>query len=257
MAIGAHQTWFHLLPGAKNIEHAVAHALGNQVLSGEPVHAVPHLFMSVFVFFLIIILAVRFKSRVSASPDGGVVPERGFNARSFVETINGAALSLMKPVMGEEAARDFLPLIGSLAFFIFFANILGLVPGFLPATDALSTTAALATVVFLATHWYGIKKNGMEHIKHMMGPVIWLAPLMFVIEVISHLARPLSLSLRLMGNMMGDHMVLVLFLGLIPFLVPIPILVLGIIVCTVQTLVFCLLSVVYIGMAIEDLHAHH
>jgi F-type H+-transporting ATPase subunit a len=84
-----------------------------------------------------------------------------------------------------------------------------------------------------------------------------LAPLILVIELISHCVRPISLALRLFGNMVGDHMVLGIFLGLVPWIVPIPIMVLGTIVCVVQTLVFCLLSVVYISLAIEDLsHAH-
>ena len=91
----------------------------------------------------------------------------------------------------------------------------------------------------------------------MMGPMLFLAPLVFPIELISHLARPLSLTLRLFGNMVGDHTVLTIFLGFGILLVPLPVMFLGTIVCVVQTLVFCLLSVVYISMAIEDLHEHH
>lgn len=115
----------------------------------------------------------------------------------------------------------------------------------------------MALLVFFATHIYGIKEHGMAHIKHMAGPVLVLAPLIFVIELISHLARPLSLSLRLAGNMIGDHKALAIFLGLVPIAVPIPILALGMIVCIVQTLVFCLLSAVYVGMAIEHAEEGH
>ena len=97
----------------------------------------------------------------------------------------------------------------------------------------------------------------MGHFKHMAGPVLALAPLIFVIEVIGHLARPASLSLRLAGNMIGDHMALSNFLGLTYLVVPIAILGLGVIVCLVQTLVFCLLSTVYIGLAIEPQDHHH
>ena len=110
---------------------------------------------------------------------------------------------------------------------------------------------------FLAYNYWGIRQHGLvAHLKHFAGPILWLAPLMIPIEIISHLARPLSLSLRLMGNMVGDHSVLVIFLGLVPLLVPVPIMVLGTIVCIVQALVFCLLSVVYIGLAIEH-HDEH
>ena len=118
----------------------------------------------------------------------------------------------------------------------------------------------MAGLVFLATHYYGLREQGFGHIKHMFGPVAWLAPLIFVIELISHLARPVSLSVRLAGNMIGDHKALSIFLGLVPFLIPVPIMALGLIVCLVQTLVFCLLSTVYIGLAIEhhpeEEHAH-
>ena len=110
-------------------------------------------------------------------------------------------------------------------------------------------------MVFFATHIYGFKENGMEHIKHMMGPVWWLAPLIFVIEFISHLARPLSLALRLAGNMIGDHKAVSIFMGLTYLVIPALLLGLGVIVCLVQTMVFCLLSAVYIGMAIEH-HDH-
>ncbi len=252
--MGEHDTWFHLLPGAKNLEHTLAGLAGKGWVFGEELHGTPHIFMSVFVFAIVVFLALRYRAAVASAGDDGIVPERRFNARMLVETIAGATLGMMSGVMGEKAAKRFLPLIGTLAFFIFFCNIMALIPGFLPATDTLTTTMACAAIIFVATHVYGLQANGFGHIKHLMGPVWWLAPLMFVIEVVSHLARPLSLALRLMGNMVGDHKVLGLFLTLVPLLVPLPIMVLGIIVCTVQTLVFCLLSVVYIGMAIETHH---
>src|SRR5262249_44802056 len=113
----------------------------------------------------------------------------------------------------------------------------------------------------VTTHIYGLKENGINHIKHLFGPIPWLAPLMFPIELISHMARPLSLGIRLMANMMADHLVLTIFLGLLPgalalFIpIPLPMYLLGTIVVVVQTLVFCLLSTVYISMAIE--HTEH
>ncbi|MCA9525071.1 MAG: F0F1 ATP synthase subunit A, partial [Myxococcales bacterium] len=254
--MGEHETWFHLIPGVREAEHSLRHALGEKSLFfGNDLHGLPHVIMGIFAAFLCVVLALRYRAHVQKAGDGGLIPERRFNARSVVETICEACLGMMTGVMGPKAARQFLPLIGSLAFFILISNLLGLVPGFLPATDATSTNVGMALVVFGATHYYGIKVNGMAHIKHLFGPVWWLAPLMFLIEVVSHLARPLSLTLRLAGNMIGDHKVLSLFLGLIPLIVPMPIMVLGIIVCVVQALVFCLLSVVYIGLAIEE-HEH-
>jgi F-type H+-transporting ATPase subunit a len=254
--MGPHDTWFHLIPGVRDAEHSIAHALGKGVL-GHEVHTLGHVIMALFVFALLTYLALRYKSAITAAGDEGVVPSNKLDARGLMEVILDATLSMMTPIMGDKAAKKFLPMIGTLAFFILFSNLMGLVPGFLPSTDTLSTTAAAALIVFVATHVYGLKVNGIEHIKHLMGPVWWLAPLMFPIEIISHLARPLSLSLRLMGNMVGDHKVLGIFLTLVsvPLFIPMPIMMLGIIVCVVQTLVFCLLSIVYIGMAIEE-HAH-
>jgi F-type H+-transporting ATPase subunit a len=142
--------------------------------------------------------------------------------------------------------------------------LIGLLPGFSPATDNFNTTLALGVIIFVTTHIYGLKENGWKHVKHFFGPIWWLAPLMVVIETISHLVRPLSLGIRLMANMMADHMVLTIFLGLLPTAylmrlwlpIPLPMYLLGTIVVLVQTLVFCLLSTIYIAMAIEQ-HEEH
>lgn len=189
-----------------------------------------------------------------------LVPEAKLTPRTFVELFTGTTLSMMSDIMGPKAARHFLPLIGTCAFFILFSNFLGLIPGLTPPTDSLSTTLALAAVIFFATHIYGLKENGFGHIKHLFGPIIkWYALplmlLMFLVEVISHFARPMSLSLRLMANMTADHAVLGVFTGLAPFVVPVPILLLGTLVVVVQTLVFCILSTVYVGLAIQ--HEEH
>ena len=250
-----HETWFHFIPGVRQLDVAISESLGHGILGSTAQHS-PHVIMGIAVVVFITILAILYRTQRDASPDGGAVPDEKLSARNFVELLCEQAYGLCEGAMGASAARYFFPLIGTLAFFIFFSNIAGLFPGLLPATDSLSTTLPAALIVFFATHIYGFKKNGIEHFKHMGGPMPFLAPLIFPIEVISHIARPMSLALRLFGNMVGDHMVLAIFLGLAPLVVPVPALMLGTIVCIVQTLVFCLLSVVYIGMAIEDLHAH-
>ena len=127
----------------------------------------------------------------------------------------------------------------------------------------MNTTLALGAVIFVTTHVYGVKENGLAYFKHFLGPIVkWYAlPLMLLmlgIEVISHIARPISLAIRLMANMAADHMVVSIFLTLVPgvpFLVPVPVMLLGTIVVIVQTLVFCLLSTVYIALAIA--HEEH
>jgi F-type H+-transporting ATPase subunit a len=109
--------------------------------------------------------------------------------------------------------------------------------------------------VFLLTHIYGVKEHGLSYFKHFLGPTPALAPLILPIELISHFARPLSLSVRLLGNMMADHKVVMSFFALVPILVPLPFMLLGLLVCFIQALVFCTLAMVYIGMAIE--HEEH
>ncbi|MGC6416585.1 MAG: F0F1 ATP synthase subunit A [Bradymonadia bacterium] len=255
----------HIIPGEhghtwmslpfNGLEKQLAEAAGDSFLFGQKVTDVHHVSVGIVVFFILVFAAMRFSGALKKDASGGVIPESRFNLRSVFESILDYVLATMTGIMGEKAARYFLPFIGTFAFFILISNLIGLVPGFLPPTDSFNTTVPCAMLVFFATHIYGLKENGMEHIKHMMGPVWWLAPLIFVIEFIGHLARPVSLSLRLAGNMIGDHKAVSIFLMLVPLGVPVALLGLGFIVCLVQTLVFCLLSVVYIGMAIEH-HDH-
>lgn len=222
---------------------------------------VQHVAWGWFVLGLLTIFAVIAGSAVR-DVQAALVPEDRFSIRTFVELFAGAVYKMMSDVMGKEAARYFLPLIGACAFFIFFSNAIGMVPGVIPPTESLKTTVVCALIIFFATHIYGLQRNGMAHVKHLFGP--WLGPigiplniLMFLIEIVGHLARPISLSLRLMANIFADHLVLAIFASLLPWFIPLPVLpmLLGTMVIVVQTLVFCLLSTVYIGMAIEN-HDH-
>jgi F-type H+-transporting ATPase subunit a len=221
---------------------------------------VQHVYAALFVLGLIALISIITDTSIRDA-QGELVPPNKLTIRNFVELMVGTCLSMMSDIMGPKAARQFLPLIGTCAFFVLFSNALGLVPGFLPPTQNFNTTLACGLVVFVATHVYGLKTNGWHHIKHFFGPMIgwkWLLLmlLMFVIEVISHIARPISLGIRLMANMMADHLVLTIFLGLVPFLVPLPMYMLGALVVVVQALVFCLLATVYIGLAIEEAETH-
>ena len=162
---------------------------------------------------------------------------------------------LMEGVMGEKEARRYLPFIGTLFLFILFSNLLALIPGFLPPTDTLKTNLGLAILVFLATHVLGVKEHGPKYFKHFLGPFLPLFFLMLPIEIISHIARPVSLAMRLLGNISADHAVVIAFFGVIPLLVPVPFLVMGVFVSVVQAVVFSLLATVYIGGAIA--HEEH
>ena len=115
--------------------------------------------------------------------------------------------------------------------------------------------ASLALTVFVMTHVYGVKEHGLAYFKHFLGPVWWLAWLMLPIELISHIARPVSLSMRLMGNIVGDHKLVLVFFGIFPLLLPLPFMVMGVLVCVVQAVVFSLLTTVYISQAVA--HEEH
>ena len=258
-----HAHWLEMIPGFRAVDQQFAEAL-QFFHVGEAGHggtlSAYQVFMALLVFTgITVALGKAGLNRLSA--EERIVPEAKLSIRTFFELIVEGVLGMMRDIIGPTADR-FLPLIGTLAVFIFLSNCMALIPGMQPPTANLNTTLALAIPVFLATHVYGVKEHGIAYFKHFLGPIIkWYAlplmAIMVVIEIISHLARPLSLSLRLLGNIFGDHTVFAVFMGLvsIPLIYPIPIVVLGLIVCIVQTLVFCLLSMVYIGLAVA--HEDH
>ncbi|MDY6842748.1 MAG: F0F1 ATP synthase subunit A [Thermodesulfobacteriota bacterium] len=160
---------------------------------------------------------------------------------------------LMADTIGEER-RKFVPLVGTLALFILSSNLLGLVPGFLSPTSSLNTTVACAFTVFFYYNYIGIKTHGFKYLKKFIGPNIYIAPIMFPIEVISHLSRPLSLSVRLFGNIMGEDLILVILFSLVPYLVPLPMMFMAIFTSVIQTFIFTLLTIMYIAGALEEEH---
>lgn len=174
-------------------------------------------------------------------------------AQNFMEVVIDGIENMVTETMGEHG-RPYFPLIATLALFILVSNLIGLIPGFFPPTANVNTTAACAIVVFLATHIVGVKQHGFSYLKHFMGPIWWLAPLMFFIEIIGHLSRPVSLTLRLFGNMNGHELVLMIFFALAPFLVPLPMMLMGVLVSFIQAFVFMLLAMIYIQGSLEEAH---
>jgi len=168
--------------------------------------------------------------------------------------IIGGLENFMVEITGPEG-RAFFPFIATIFLYIFVCNLIGLVPGFFSPTASLNTTLSMALCTFVLTHAIGIKFHGVKYIKHFLGPIWALAPLMFVIEGIGHLARIMSLSVRLFGNIFGKEKILGILFGLAGlYLVPLPILFLGILVSFIQAVVFMLLAIVYFTGAME--HAH-
>jgi F-type H+-transporting ATPase subunit a len=194
-------------------------------------------------------LAARFSLKKTA-PTG---------VQNLLETIVGGLENFIVDIMGPEG-RHYLSLIGTLFLFILVCNLEGLIPGFDSPTANINTTLALALVTFTATHYIGIKRHGIAYVKHFMGPMWALAPLMLPIELISHFARVMSLTFRLFGNMVAKHKLLLVLALLAPYIAPVPILGLGLLVSFVQALVFALLTMLYLSGSVEAAHLggdHH
>ncbi len=224
---------------------------------------------------ILLVVAVVSTRRLQMVPRG---------SQNFMEVVLEQFVNELDETIGH-GGRRYLPLIATLGLFILTSNLMGLVPGLIAPTANLNTTAACALIVFFTYHWIGVRKQGrVPYLKHFAGPVpTALKPLMFVIEIISHCARPLSLSLRLFGNMMAGHILLAIFffmMGLdgmlgwalsgslggiligapaaailvvfvIGFLLPLKILV-----AVIQTFIFCKLAMLYIAAAVEETEHH-
>lgn len=212
---------------------------------GHFANAYPHVIYSWFVMIILIILGAVAAKGISMIPT---------KSQNVFEILISGIEEFMVDITGEEG-RWLFPISATIFIYIVVCNLIGLVPGFLPPTASVNTTLSCAIPVVIFTHVIGVKYHGVKYIKHFMGPVWWLAPLIFVIEIIGHAARILSLSIRLFGNMMGHELVLgILFFLAGLFLAPLPIMALGIFVAVVQAFVFFLLSIMYFTGAME--HAH-
>lgn len=172
------------------------------------------------------------------------------NFQQMMEFVVGGLKGLLEDVVGHGAANKYLYMIAAFTVFIFLSNIMGLFFFLQPPTGNLNTTVAVAIVSFLYFNYQGIKSQGLLHyLKHFAGPVVLLAPLMFPIEMIGNFARMLSLSMRLFGNIMGEHTATGIFSGMLPVVVPWPMMALGIFGAVLQTFVFIMLTMVYLGGA--------
>lgn len=227
---------------------ALAAAVPSFGLDSVPEHTVT----SIFVALLLVVLALTVRQQL-ARPEDAVVPgERAtiaLVAQYFVEGIS----SIAEGVIGHGSAR-YVPWLGGFFLFILVANLLGLVPGFIPPTGDTNVTFALGTVAFLLYNYYGIREHGVRYVKQFLGPVAWLVVIMLPIELISHLFRPFSLGVRLGANMFADHQVIEKFTELVPLLLPVPFYALGAFVCVVQAFVFTLLTAIYISLAVSHEH---
>jgi F-type H+-transporting ATPase subunit a len=199
--------------------------------------------MSILVVVIIALVVIPISRRLSVESPGKL--------QSVLEVLITGLRDLIEDVVGHGSGSRFLPIICSLAFFIFVGNIFGIFYFVQPPTADPSTTFALSITAFVFYNVVGIKDNGvLKYMKHFLGPVIFLAPLMFVIELISHAARILSLAIRLFGNIFGEHSASAIFFSMFPFLLPWPMMVLGIFGSLLQAFIFIMLTMAYLNGAV-------
>ncbi len=208
---------------------------------------------SFLTLLLTIIVGLLYKGSVNLSAD--VVPSGRFDIRGMVETVLEFIHDLAVNIIGPERCAPFLSTLFGIFLFIFVSNMTGLVPGFTPATESFSTNLMLGLFVFIVFNVAGVKEHGLiGYFKLFAGPLLILAPLIFGIEIIGLLVRPVSLALRLYGNIFGDHLVLSVFTSLTKIVLPSMLLFFGLLVACLQSFVFTLLSGIYISMAISHDH---
>jgi len=226
-----HFSWFHTIPGLEKYAD--------------------HVMTAAFCTFLIAVMSIVAKS-VAGTPEQALIPDSRLTLRSFFEVVVESLDGFVDSVI--HGGDIYVGIVATMFIYIFINNVFGLFPGISPATENLNTTLAVGIFSFLLYNAEGLKEHGFGYLKHFLGPLPWLIPLILPIEIVSHLVRPLSLGLRLFGNMTGDHTVLSIFLNLVPIGVPIIFYGLGLFVCFVQAFVFSLLSMVYLSMATAHDH---
>jgi F-type H+-transporting ATPase subunit a len=229
----------------EHVFNLIARLLGIQVAAGH--QAVP----DQIVMILIVALGLTFfawwlRGKLSVDNPTGI--------QHLIEVAFQAIQNLMREVIGTESVR-FTPIIGTLAIYILLGNLLGFFPGFMSPTSNLNVTAACALCVFLYYNFHGFRKHGfLGYMKHFAGPVIYIAPFLFLIEVVSHLARPVSLSIRLFGNILAEELIIGSLNNLFPFFISAIVMFLSLLLSTIQAFIFILLTMVYLSGAVEESH---
>ena len=250
-------TWYNLMP------ESLQHLIGD------------HTFFAVIAAVLVVWIALQARTALVKAQDP-VVPAAELGSRNIAELIVQLVVSQSDQIIGKQG-RKYVPFFGTFFFFILLSNLLGLLPGFAPPTGNLNTTVGLALCSFIGYNVIGVREQGMSYFTHFVGPMTSLpgssvgsklayVPLLliwvmffFILEAFSHGFRPVSLSLRLFGNMMGDHEVIGAFIGLTKLVIPVAFYALGTLVCLIQAFVFTLLSMIYVALAIsghDEEHGH-
>jgi F-type H+-transporting ATPase subunit a len=229
--------------------HAIGEAMGYHFTGHEVIPN--YLVMVMLILVVMTALSLFVRSRLSVENPGKL--------QIVMEDLLRAVVGLLEEWIGPKGAR-FLPLIGTLGVFILLGNYMGLVPGLMAPTSSINVTLGCALTIWVYYHFQGIKEQGIgPYLKHFAAPPgapLFIAPIMLPIEIISHLSRVLSLSLRLFGNIFGEELVIIILFSIIPFLVPLPMMFLGLITGGLQAFIFVLLSIIYLQGAVAVEHAH-
>jgi F-type H+-transporting ATPase subunit a len=225
----------------------LAAALGLLGLEVDPLHAVPDFLVMVLIVAAFVPVLLRLLARKPA-----LVPTR---RQTVAEMIVQMFEGLIVEAIGPEGRR-YVPVIGTVGIFIFFCNMLGLVPGLMSPTSKLNVTVGCALVVFFYYHAQGVKTQGLKYFKHFTGEIPAMAPLMLPIEIISHFSRPVSLSMRLFCNIFAEELLIVIMASIFPLLLPLPFMALSIFTSLIQAYVFVLLSCIYIAGAVAHEEEH-
>ena len=226
-------TWVSVIPG----------------LSALPGHAATSLLVTGA-----LILFAYLANRQLATASDAAIPDDSLTLRNLAELLVEGVTGMAEGVLGHQGRR-YVHLYGSFFIFLLCANLVGLVPGFAPPTSNFNVTFALGVTSFVAYNVYGFREQGVDYLKHFVGPVWWLFWLMIPLELIDNLVRPFSLALRLFGNLTGDHVVLEIFTNLTKVGIPVVFYALGAFVSLIQAFVFTLLSLVYVSLAVG--HGDH
>lgn len=220
---------------------------------------------ALFAGFLLVVAGVMVRRRVSGA-DGGVLPDEGITIRNLLEVLVEWLAGMARDRMGPDW-RKYFPIVGTMFFFILLSNLLGLVPGLAGATSDVNTTVAWAIIAWVLYTAVGIAKHKHNYLVKFLGPSFFereiggrtvhfrlLAPVFFVLEVPLDLARIGTLAIRLLANMFADHTVVAVWLSLIPIGVPAVFMGLGLVIAFLQAFIFSLLTMIYIGLALDEPH---
>lgn len=227
----------------------------------EQALGIPPVLQATMLSVLLLVGAAVVIRRQLAQAGGGTIPDEGLTLRNAFEIVVEGLADLARGTLGEEW-RKWFPLVGTIFFFILVSNLMGLAPGLDGATSSINTTLAWALISVLVAEYAGIRKHGRRYVEHFLGPpfefrghhVYLLAPLFVPLELIGHVARVVTLAIRLLANMFADHTIVAVMTTLVPLVIPSLFLGLGVIVAVLQAFVFALLTIVYIGLALEEPH---